>query len=328
MATKWKGWTAHPAVKILSFLFIIALFLVVPNVIIAAVFGILAPNHALLLLAIAAALAPVPLILLFLGTGRTRRSESDEVQLHGLDKLYLDLGLCLVIPWIIFVIHLLDDITRFYEIDRFTLQVVFSVGVLFAAIPSLLWLMSFVKRIKAGRFWRHTLVFVILHRSTQFIRRVVSGLWAGASLTKRVALISAAAFFAMFLIGAFSAAARHAGPSFILALAATAAVAYLLLRYARRVHVLRKYAEAVSAGSYGTKVDVGRGELGSIADSIGSISDGIHTAVEERMKSERLKTELITNVSHDIRTPLTSIITYVDLLKQEGLICEKAPEYL
>jgi signal transduction histidine kinase len=46
------------------------------------------------------------------------------------------------------------------------------------------------------------------------------------------------------------------------------------------------------------------------------------------MKSERLKTELITNVSHDIRTPLTSIITYTDLLKHEGLNCDKAPEYL
>jgi len=46
------------------------------------------------------------------------------------------------------------------------------------------------------------------------------------------------------------------------------------------------------------------------------------------MKSERLKTELITNVSHDIRTPLTSLITYTDLLKNEGLDSDKTPEYL
>jgi len=70
------------------------------------------------------------------------------------------------------------------------------------------------------------------------------------------------------------------------------------------------------------------GELGSIAVSINNISDGINSAVAERMKSERLKTELITNISHDIRTPLTSIITYTDLLRSEGLNNEKAPEYL
>ena len=58
------------------------------------------------------------------------------------------------------------------------------------------------------------------------------------------------------------------------------------------------------------------------------ISDGMAKAVDERMKSERLKTELITNVSHDIKTPLTSIINYVDLLEKEHLEDEKAVEYL
>ena len=51
-------------------------------------------------------------------------------------------------------------------------------------------------------------------------------------------------------------------------------------------------------------------------------------AVARQMKSERMKTELITNVSHDLKTPLTSLISYVDLLKKEGLTSERAPEYL
>jgi len=104
--------------------------------------------------------------------------------------------------------------------------------------------------------------------------------------------------------------------------------AFLLLRYARRIYMLEHGARSVSAESGDAPIFAGGGELGSIADSINSISSGINTAVEQRMKSERLKTELITNVSHDIRTPLTSIITYADLLKQEGLDNEKAPEYL
>src|SRR5690606_28249604 len=59
------------------------------------------------------------------------------------------------------------------------------------------------------------------------------------------------------------------------------------------------------------------GEFAELAENINSITDGLEKAVENELKSERLKTELITNVSHDIRTPLTSIITYVDLLKKE-----------
>jgi signal transduction histidine kinase len=98
--------------------------------------------------------------------------------------------------------------------------------------------------------------------------------------------------------------------------------------YARRIHRLEKGARAASTGDYDTPINAGGGELGSIADSVNNISAGINTAVEERLKSERLKTELITNVSHDIRTPLTSIITYTDLLDHEGLNCDKAPEYL
>ncbi len=61
---------------------------------------------------------------------------------------------------------------------------------------------------------------------------------------------------------------------------------------------------------------------------INDISNGFENAIEESMKSERLKTELITNVSHDIKTPLTSIINYVDLLKEEKIDNEKANEYI
>lgn len=69
-------------------------------------------------------------------------------------------------------------------------------------------------------------------------------------------------------------------------------------------------------------------DLAKHADDLNSISHGMSKAVEEKMKSERFKTELITNVSHDIKTPLTSIINYVDLLKKEEINNEKAFEYI
>ena len=64
-----------------------------------------------------------------------------------------------------------------------------------------------------------------------------------------------------------------------------------------------------------------------LADDVNSIADGLHNAVESELKSERMKSELITNVSHDIRTPLTSIITYADLLQKEGLESPNASRY-
>jgi signal transduction histidine kinase len=63
-------------------------------------------------------------------------------------------------------------------------------------------------------------------------------------------------------------------------------------------------------------------------EKLNSIGDGLQNAVNEKVKSERFKTELITNVSHDIKTPLTSIINYVDLLKKEEIKNETAKEYI
>ncbi len=71
-----------------------------------------------------------------------------------------------------------------------------------------------------------------------------------------------------------------------------------------------------------------KGDFKTVATQINDIAGGLSNAVEEQLKSERLKTELITNVSHDIKTPLTSIINYVDLLKKEDITTEKAAEYL
>ena len=71
-----------------------------------------------------------------------------------------------------------------------------------------------------------------------------------------------------------------------------------------------------------------RGALKEMAIYVNDIANGFSNAINESLKSERLKTELITNVSHDIKTPLTSIINYVDLLKKENIQDEKAKEYI
>lgn len=71
-----------------------------------------------------------------------------------------------------------------------------------------------------------------------------------------------------------------------------------------------------------------RGEFKNYAEHLNQIGSGMQTTLDERMKSEHFKTELITNVSHDIKTPLTSIINYVDLLTKEDVENPKVQEYL
>lgn len=101
------------------------------------------------------------------------------------------------------------------------------------------------------------------------------------------------------------------------------AVAILLKR-------IKKGTEEIAKGNIYKKIDTKYMflDIKDHAENINNINDGIAKAVEERMKSERFKTELITNVSHDIKTPLTSIINYVDLLEKEEIENETAKEYI
>nr|MBQ4453213.1 HAMP domain-containing histidine kinase [Clostridia bacterium] len=105
-----------------------------------------------------------------------------------------------------------------------------------------------------------------------------------------------------------------------------AALLYIVLCLRR----LRNGTRAIAAGEEDVVIDTKYmvGDFKAQADDLMHIRDGLSRAVDERMKSERLRTELITNVSHDIKTPLTSIINYVDLLSREDLPEGNAAEYV
>ena len=100
-------------------------------------------------------------------------------------------------------------------------------------------------------------------------------------------------------------------------------------KFAKMAVNLEKAAEEMANGNINFKADVKsmKWRFKKHAQNLNSLNNGISLAVEKQMKSERLKTELITNVSHDIKTPLTSIINYVDLLKKEHTP-EEEKEYI
>ena len=117
------------------------------------------------------------------------------------------------------------------------------------------------------------------------------------------------------------------------------ALLWLLLKVVELIFFIRLVLQLIHLQAGGQKLTQGdlnyqlpleklHGPFRAHGEALNNVRQGIQHAVEEQMKSERMKTELITNVSHDIKTPLTAIVSYVDLLKQEPMPNEKAKEYL
>lgn len=124
----------------------------------------------------------------------------------------------------------------------------------------------------------------------------------------------------------------HSISLFLRGLLSSFPLSFKMMPTPTRAHDLREIMsgiERIKNGELDYKIyTLTHGIYSEMADGINSIANGLSAAVNNELKSERLKTELISNVSHDIRTPLTSIITYVDLLKNEGLTSKDAPKYL
>ncbi len=108
------------------------------------------------------------------------------------------------------------------------------------------------------------------------------------------------------------------------------AICLVLLYLAVVMQRIKRGGEEIAKGDLQHKINTKYmfGDFKEFAESLNNINEGLSVAVNEKMKSERFKTELITNVSHDIKTPLTSIINYVDLIKKEDIENETAIKYI
>lgn len=107
-------------------------------------------------------------------------------------------------------------------------------------------------------------------------------------------------------------------------------VFHRLFREACQRDLLDQAISTISTGDTGYRLDISMlsGKEKKMGEHINNITSGLDTALQEKVKSERLKADLITNVSHDIKTPLTSIINYVDLLKRQKIQDPKIAAYL
>ena len=176
---------------------------------------------------------------------------------------------------------------------------------------------SLVRRIKAKSLWKGSLLCALL----SFGRRVIEA----GSVTVRAGVL----FFA-FLFLQWIAILAHSGTTALLALASDIAAAWIVLSSAMAKCRIREGIEEIASGNLEHRIELKglRGEARKLAEKVNDIGSGLNRAVDEAMRNERLKTDLITNVSHDIKTPLTSIINYVDILKRSNIADEKIQGYL
>ncbi len=193
-------------------------------------------------------------------------------------------------------------------------------GVIMTAI-AITYLLSLCVRVKAGKWWRNSICYRIYSR----IRDLVIAIFRHIGLIwKAIVLVGVVSVVELFVIGAFEDGAIAV--YLIERVVLCAALCAVILQ----INKLQKAGQCMAEGDLSYKIDTGKmfWECRRHGENLNKISEGMSRAVDERMKSERLKTELITNVSHDIKTPLTSIINYVDLLSKEELHNDKAAEYL
>lgn len=191
-------------------------------------------------------------------------------------------------------------------------------GILAGFLITLIPYCSLVRRIKARNVWKQSFLYCVGHRIVSAGRTFYEG---RQESERTILMFCVFCGVQIILCGGFGMF------GVFLTLVMDAAVLLLLLREASGRKQIEHGLKEIAAGDLDYKIDLtelqGEDNL-QLAGIVNSLGEGMKAAVQEQMKSERLKADLITNVSHDIKTPLTSIINYVDLLQKENI--EKEPE--
>ena len=206
-------------------------------------------------------------------------------------------------------------------------------GLYVSMIFSLFWY-SLLRRLRAGNLWKCSFSASICG----VCMRLVHGITQNPNATVR-ALIPYNIFLMFNLVGAFCIGAmwNHMGvhPAILLCvvfvlIVIDAGIGVWLFRNASERNEIMEGIASIRDGETDYLLDstILHGENKALADGVNNIGEGIRKAVESSMKDEKTKADLITNVSHDIKTPLTSIINYVNLLKREGITTEPVAGYI
>ena len=272
-------------------------------------------NARYLLIVLAVFLLAVCLFLfIFLLCSMGRKEGVDGIYQCWLNKIPLDLFLALLFALFFAWAAFLSDI---WYID-FWYYILLAFG---AAALALTLLLSVAGRAKTPGFFKNTLIYKVFAWIFRGLGRIPM-VWRTALVWGALCL---AELFFTFMLG------WNEEQYAVLWLLSRGVLTIVILYLASSLRLLQKEGQAIADGRTdykGKPIPRWLPALKKHEENLQSIQSGIQKAVDEQMRAERMKTELITNVSHDIKTPLTSIVNYVDLLEKEDIQPEKAKEYV
>ncbi len=273
------------------------------------------------------------LILLYLSISIGHKKGVEGISTTDFDKIPLEIILGIGVAILVIIMLMTFGGTTPSDISLEVSLIVtayFSIYIVIAIIFD-----TFVRRLKAKTFWKSTIIGKIFKqlgklfsKLEKFFQELKGTSKFFDKTTKKFILDCVIAiFFAVIILLIF-----HEDLVFT-AVLETVIVVIFIFRLLKAIADYDKIEEKLKEMYEGNNNDALERkeflpEFYQSVDYINDISNGFERAIQDRIKSERLKTELITNVSHDIKTPLTSIINYVDLLKKEDIRNEKANEYI
>lgn len=264
-----------------------------------------------------------------------RRPEDEEIHLNGFDRWYTEIAAGTVIGiWLAGTIisgTLIANSSLGYSHVVVTVIVICLICGTYTMAWFLIGYLSLVRRIKAGTLWKNSLIRKVLKWIGKCSGKLADFARAFSRNTAekiKVLLVGGAFLFLQFLI--IGCVFSGAGVFLLALMAVDVAVMIFVIRKADGLDLIMDGLKKISDGElqYKIKTDTLTGKQKVMAEYINNIGSGLDAAVENSLKKERMQTELITNVSHDLKTPLTSIINYVDLMKRENPTDPKIQEYL
>ncbi|MBQ3547880.1 MAG: sensor histidine kinase [Clostridia bacterium] len=284
-------------------------------------------RYAFIFFAVSGLVAFIALIC-FLCCAAGRKFAYSSIQLNFLDRIPLDI--CLAVAAVIVGIFLIIfDTVQYFEGPEIVIFLFVACTVLYFVALALL--LTSATRIKTFTFWKNTLVYKV--SSVLFKWFIAAAKFVFFHLKRLPLIIKTLGILAIIIFwggvnlifNLYQTEWLVMGSVFL-----TFWVSVLVIYIAITLQRIKSGGEKIVAGEFDRKIDTKFMVLDfkDFANKLNSIGEGMQVAVDEKVKSERFKTELITNVSHDIKTPLTSIINYVDLLKKEEIENETAKEYI
>ena len=192
---------------------------------------------------------------------------------------------------------------------------------------ALWYLLSIAVQAKVGALIKHTFIYWLFKKLVKIVK-IIKHIYNNFATVYKVAMVIGA-FLAFELI--FMGLNAYENDNLIIGWIVISVIASILLLLAAiAFQRVKRGGEKIVNGDLYNKIDTTYmfGDIKDFAESLNNINLGLQTAIDDKMKSERFKTELITNVSHDIKTPLTSIVNYVDLIKKENCENQKINEYI